>query len=195
MNQTSLETPLLYASRLDVVDRELRHLFYTDIPGNLTFGDAVSENVLTGCTMAFNRTLARLVSRSQPENMVMHDWWLYLIAAGCGKVVFDPIPNILYRQHGSNAVGAGPGSKGLARWVLKLKPLFSNPQKRSAQLREFLSVYRKDLAPSAVAIAESLVGNPGGLAPRIQAALQGSASRQSFRSTLLLRLEILLGRY
>lgn len=40
----------------------------------------------------------------------MHDWWAYQIVSGVGGVVvFDPVPQILYRQHAGNRIGANLG--------------------------------------------------------------------------------------
>ena len=36
----------------------------------------------------------------------MHDWWLGVVAARFGKVIYVDQPTMLYRQHGKNEVGA-----------------------------------------------------------------------------------------
>jgi hypothetical protein len=41
-----------------------------------------------------------------PEGAVMHDWWLALCAAVWGRIDFLTEPTVLYRQHGSNEIGA-----------------------------------------------------------------------------------------
>jgi glycerophosphoryl diester phosphodiesterase len=38
--------------------------------------------------------------------MVMHDWWLALVAAAFGKIGSLDEQTVVYRQHGGNAVGA-----------------------------------------------------------------------------------------
>jgi hypothetical protein len=38
--------------------------------------------------------------------MVMHDWWLGLLAAAFGKIGYLEDRTILYRQHGRNEIGA-----------------------------------------------------------------------------------------
>lgn len=66
---------------------------------------ALIENIVTGCTAVFNRTLRQMAIKELPEYTFMHDWWLYLIATCYGSVVYDETPHIKYRQHGDNAVG------------------------------------------------------------------------------------------
>lgn len=63
------------------------------------------QNFVTGCTVLVNRPLLE-EALPIPPAAVMHDWWLALIAAARGKIVFIPEHTVLYRQHGSNVVGA-----------------------------------------------------------------------------------------
>ena len=65
---------------------------------------AIQNNVV-GCSVAFNKALLEK-ALPIPENIVMHDWWIALVASMTGKVVFDPNPLILYRQHDLNTIGA-----------------------------------------------------------------------------------------
>lgn len=52
--------------------------------------------------------------------MLMHDWWLALIAAAMGRAVFLDRATIDYRQHGGNVVGAkDPRSAGYVLQKLK----------------------------------------------------------------------------
>ena len=64
---------------------------------------ALVQNIAAGCTIMYNRALAELIVK--PEYCLMHDWWLFLIAAAFGKAVYLDRATILYRQHGGNSVG------------------------------------------------------------------------------------------
>lgn len=59
-----------------------------------------------GCTMLCNAALRDLVNGTDCSAALMHDWWLCIIAASCGALVYLDEPTILYRQHGDNEVGA-----------------------------------------------------------------------------------------
>ncbi|KIN62878.1 Glycosyl transferase, group 2 family protein [Sulfitobacter noctilucicola] len=78
-----------------------------------TFRNALIENVAAGNTMMINPPAARLAQaaalRSGP--VFAHDWWLYLLMTGVsGAILFDnSTPDILYRQHARNQIGAGVG--------------------------------------------------------------------------------------
>ena len=68
------------------------HLFYNNIPG---------------CTMMLN-SKAKAVCYPYSSKIVMHDAWFVVAALwNGGLVVAEPEPQMLYRQHGHNVVGAG----------------------------------------------------------------------------------------
>lgn len=65
------------------------------------------KNVVTGCTVGINRALAVLAnSCTVPQQTIMHDWWLALVASRFGKLVYLDESTMEYRQHGKNSVGA-----------------------------------------------------------------------------------------
>lgn len=103
--------PTLYCSRLQLVDDALKPIGLSPFwPRKPSFANALTENIVTGCTAALNpAALALFRENGDTRKIYFHDWWLYLVVAGYGRVVFDPEPTILYRQHGSNAIGMGSG--------------------------------------------------------------------------------------
>lgn len=98
------ETPetALYCSRLQYVDANLNVLGLSGVPDDTGFFNAVVENTATGCTVVFGTEIKRRFLQADPGAMIMHDWWLYLLASTFGKVLYDPRPSVLYRQHGNN---------------------------------------------------------------------------------------------
>ncbi|PCI77276.1 MAG: glycosyl transferase family 2, partial [SAR86 cluster bacterium] len=69
------------------------------------FPNLVISNLVTGCTALINESLAEK-ALPIPENAIMHDWWLALVATAFGKLVYLDIPLVQYRQHGNNTIGA-----------------------------------------------------------------------------------------
>ena len=105
------ETPALYCSRLRLVDEALNPLGLSpEWKRAPCFRNALTENIVTGCTCAINRAALPLARQyGDPGAIYFHDWWLYLVISAFGKVIVDNEPTILYRQHGGNAIGMGSG--------------------------------------------------------------------------------------
>ena len=74
------------------------------------FSNLLQQNVVSGCTMMFNRALLDM-ALPLPSNIYMHDWYLTLIASKYGRVRLMHQPSILYRQHETNTIGASCTSK------------------------------------------------------------------------------------
>jgi len=103
--------PLLVHTDLKVVDENLKIISssYRSM-ANIDYkfiglNNLVAMNVLTGCTIMYNRALAELII-DEPGFMVMHDWWVALVAAAFGKIGSIKEKTVLYRQHKDNDIGA-----------------------------------------------------------------------------------------
>lgn len=110
--QHGRRTPLLVHTDLQVVGNDLSHIDHSFWHyANLNpyhaqhFNKLLVQNVVTGCSMLFNRHLLELATPI-PSEAIMHDWWLALVAAGFGKAGIEPVPTLLYRQHSQNVLGA-----------------------------------------------------------------------------------------
>ena len=69
--------------------------------------DFLAENVVTGCTVMINREMAALARKAvDPSRIIMHDWWMAIIAARFGVISCLDEPLIQYRQHEVNSIGA-----------------------------------------------------------------------------------------
>lgn len=119
------DRPALYGSAQMLADAELRPLRATPPwPRGPSLANALTENIITGCTAALNRSAVDLLQRAGvPEGVHFHDWWMYLVVSAFGTVVFDDEPTLLYRQHGGNQIGHGVGRfarcAGIVRFLLR----------------------------------------------------------------------------
>ena len=111
--ETDLSLPVLVHTDLRVVDGELREMdpsfqHYSGLDGHRpSLPQLLVQNVVTGCTVMINRSFgAAGLPPGGGGDMLMHDWWLALIAAAMGRAVFLDRATIDYRQHGGNVVGA-----------------------------------------------------------------------------------------
>lgn len=104
--------PTLVHSDLGVVDEKLNSIApsfwkwaWLQPMKTTTLNRLLMQNVVTGCSMAINRSLLEK-SGPIPQDAVMHDWWLALVAACFGRIQPLKEPLMLYRQHDSNVLGA-----------------------------------------------------------------------------------------
>ena len=125
--ENGLSTPILVHTDLCVVDEKLNAISSSFVkyqrlsPERTELNNLLMQNSVTGCTVMFNRALYEKLF-ILPEVTAMHDWWLGLIAAAFGKIVFLETPTMLYRQHGGNEVGA-KDAKSLSFILSKLKSI------------------------------------------------------------------------
>lgn len=105
--------PSLVFSDLEVVDADLNLLHESFLkmkkrnPEKYDLKSLLKENVAAGCTMIFNSRLRDIAIRlSNVSNIAMHDIWLISCASLFGRIGFLDDSTLLYRQHGSNVLGA-----------------------------------------------------------------------------------------
>lgn len=92
-------------------------LGFSKFSGPDFFWDLMAQNVVTGCTVAFNRELAKLAVPIS-KKAIMHDHWVGLIAGFFGNVLHESRPLLSYRQHSANATG-GIGSSSFFKKIKK----------------------------------------------------------------------------
>lgn len=144
-NTNTSSIPLLYCCRPLLADEKLNPLsVHVDNPEMKPgFGNALIENIVTGCTSVFNDSLRQMVTGCIPEYATMHDRWMYLAATCFGKVYYDETPYIYYRQHSSNAVGKNTGRFPELKY--RINKFKKDNQSSSRQALEFLKIFRTEL--------------------------------------------------
>ena len=113
--RTGKDKPVLAFTDLKVVDQELNTVAERMSksqqlnPRRTTFKESLIQNIVTGCTIMINRACAeKSLAVFDMDKIIMHDWWLALVASCFGEIVCVDEPLILYRQHGDNSVGTIP---------------------------------------------------------------------------------------
>lgn len=156
--------PILVHTDLIVADEQLRRI----APSLMRYqrlnhkkrelSSLLVQNNITGNTVLINRALADRAGVI-PCGVLMHDWWLGLVAAAFGHIAFLDKQMVIYRQHGNNAVGAkdvyDPAyvQKQLesGRYALALEKTYE-------QAALFLSVYGDTLPPKQRELVEAYAG-------------------------------------
>lgn len=71
------------------------------VPDKFTLADILFGNIITGCTTFFNQRMKEEFLK-MPDEVMMHDHWLALIAYSFGNYAFIDQPTILFRSHNTN---------------------------------------------------------------------------------------------
>jgi hypothetical protein len=179
----------MYCSRLLLVDDALRPIGRSPLPRRgPAFENALVENIATGCTIVLNAAARQLLLRSLPADGVrMHDWWAYLTLSAFGRVVYDPEPRILYRQHGGNVVGAATGWR---RWSQRIERFRSGAHRArtAAQAAAFAALCGASLPPARRRVLDRFVAHTRAPATRrVRYALTSDVWRQRPVDSLIFR--------
>lgn len=190
-------TPALYCGRTDIADTEL------NIRGSSpnfarppSFENALVQSIAGGNTMVMNRAAARILQKAfDPEHPpVSHDWWAYQVISGVGgRIIFDPSPQVIYRQHAANLVGSGMGlwakSKRLARLCRGDFKTFSATNINALQRA------RRFMTKTALKSFDAFVaGRMSGVHTRIALMRSAGIYRQTKAGSVALWAAVLLGR-
>lgn len=108
----NLSRPALVYCDMKVVDIKLNEIAPSFIRynaltvENITIDRAIMKSYAAGCSMMINNSLARISSVENTSDIIMHDWWVMIIASAVGKIAYINEALALYRQHETNALGA-----------------------------------------------------------------------------------------
>lgn len=151
--------PAMVFTDLAVVDKQLNPINGSMMRSqNLRFHNQLShllvQNSVTGCTMLFNKKLKEKIKDTDVRNMLMHDWWLALVASCFGEINYLDKRTILYRQHGNNTVGFQSLSKQLTSSNIE-KRVITSIAHTIIQANEFKKCYCEDLQGNNKEIVET----------------------------------------
>jgi len=193
--------PLLYCAGLEYVSSDLNHLGFSAKIGRAPcLGNALVQNIATGCTMVMNRTARELLLKHDwPSHIVMHDWWCYLVVSAFGKVIRDDFVALKYRQHEGNQVGVS------VSFISNCRKRITNYMSRSRQgfhktcylqATVLMQNYGDDLAGENREVVRRFIDSKRSLLCRLRYLVH---KQRAFRMTLfddvLLRLMILANKY
>jgi len=193
LETTDGERPVVYASRVSVVDEQLRLRHLSRKPTRpLGLGNALVENLLTGCTTVLNRAARDLIVARLPEFAFVHDWWIYLVMSACGEIRYDFESRILYRQHAQNAIGVTSGFVG--KWSRRASRFLQRKESIARQVGEFRRLFADRLSQEQLEIVRLVETAPESFGRRLALARSRRVYRQSSLDDLLLRGVILANR-
>lgn len=187
--------PQLVFTDLRLVDESLQELNssalrHVDVnrwiePNNLFF-----DNVVTGCTVMINDALKQVAVPVVAGEIVMHDWWLALLATQMGRVKYIEQATILYRQHSGNQVGI---NASVASKLKKIHEFRKFGQEVYLQLRQNeIAVNRSGFKLNSKASLFLSILNTSSLVKRLWIVARGGFKKHTFAGTLALNLALVL---
>lgn len=156
--------PLMVYMDLKVVNQDLKIMTESMVKSqshhaNTELVQELTENTVTGGVAMINHALAEMWQET--DDILMHDWYLALLASAFGNLVFIDQPGELYRQHSDNVLGARTLSKRFKKWI---RPhilfavywdLIKNSQKQARHLLQMpLSQSNRELIEAFVTIMD-----------------------------------------
>lgn len=190
------EIPALYCANAELVGSSLESLgrnVYRQIP-KIDFFTLCCAGGLLGCTMIFNRELARIILEKQlPEQMVMHDFYVAIVCAAMnGKIVFDETAHMKYRQHNENVVGVPHGIwKTIYARISDIR--YKEPVSIAVQSKEVLERYGDELSKDKKAWLEKISTYKNSVFARMSLSCSLKTKYINKNMSLKIRLSILLG--
>mgnify|MGYP003275716470 CR=1 FL=1 len=188
------EKAMLYFSAKNIVDEKLKPMNTADTAvHNVSYNAAVLNCVASGCTMVFNLEAKKLAASFMPEHATMHDAWIYRLVNAFGKVVYDSVPHIDYRQHGNNVVGADLSMK--KRILAGIKSINERRKMtyRSEGAKEMYEAFGAKLNPEYRDLTKNLMEAPGSLKARLKLVFGSGLKAQSAAELMFIKCFILLG--
>lgn len=198
LNKYELNIPLLYCAAVDVVDENLNY------KGSLSkrdkdpsFENAIVQNIATGCTIVMNKAARDLIVANKVDykNVVMHDWWFYLVISTFGKVIFDQESVMYYRQHSNNTFGSGYSP--IQRWIPRIKRFFKKQEAGTAtrQVQEFYNLYKNELSLEQKIIVEDYLNSRDNFLKRLKFSLSRKVYRQNFFEDIVCHILLIFNKW
>ena len=185
--------PVVYCSAKQLVDAKLYPLpspiKYPNI--RTEFGNALVENMCTGCTCVINRAMVQLLKGKQPKFTIMHDFWIYLVGTCFGTVIYDEESYILYRQHGANELGAATSL--FENYKRRIKNFKKHRGQLTKQAKQLVILYGKMMPEEKKKVAELFVQSKKDWNIRRKFLQQGRTFRQRKSDDAIMKLLFLCG--
>ena len=139
--------PVLYFSNYDYYDGELNFLAHHDgKEPKISFRNSIVDCVSLGFNSVFNKTAHDITVQAMPKKSTGHDWWMYMLCSGLGKVIYDERTTVKYRRHNANVSDGGDSFLKFQIWRFKRFFLNGYFKKIHEQIKEFEVLHGEELS-------------------------------------------------
>lgn len=160
----------------------------------VTLKGSLIRNYATGCTIIFNRSLLDLFVKGYPSVKMAHDYWAYILAGLCGRVVADNEAYILYRQHANNQIGGKPSAADVWRRRLQSVSALLGNRNRETMAKDLLRMHGDAMSEAGKSAVEKIAGYRNNIGSRIKLLFDNEYTFNSLSNDFWLKLRILTGR-
>lgn len=193
MEQKDEEKPIVYCSAQQLVDANLKLL-----PSSMTypevktkFGNALVENMCTGCTCVINQAMLQQLKGKVPNFTIMHDFWIYLVGTCFGTVIYDKESYILYRQHGANELGAA--SNRWDNYKRRIKNFKKYQGQLTKQAKELLRLYEIELPKEEKKLLQEFIETKSKVRVRVKLLKEKVIFRQRKSDNWMIKILLCMG--
>ncbi len=142
------DIPVLYFSNYDFYDGDLNYISTKNyINPNISFLNSLVDCLPLGFNTVFNYKAKAMVTEEMPEKSTGHDWWMYMVCAGFGKVIHDTHSTVKYRRTGSNVSDGGANFWKFQVWRFKKFFLNDHFAVVHEHIKDFRRIYYDRLSP------------------------------------------------
>lgn len=187
--------PVLWCSDYQVTDSDLHvmipSILKQPVPDSVR---AVFYNNVPGCTMVFNWALMQELRKVNISKIRMHDIMAINVALITGKVIFDKMPYVLYRQHGNNVLGYSHKKIKIGKWIKEKLALVKNKEDYSTSeyAQEVLNVFENQMNEDEKKEYELISKMNSSLISRLKVLTRPYTKEKIGRTSISIRCKILL---
>ncbi|MFD1393850.1 glycosyltransferase [Lacticaseibacillus jixianensis] len=194
-------TPALYHSNVTLADgggNPLGDRYPRDFIPTTRLPQAFFDVTWLGTTMVFNRKLMELLRKHIPIDNIVHDAYVINVAQLLGKVVYDPIPHLLYRRHDSAVTGFGSSNTSQAIKAPTLMDRYRRYKRNpvihpfSKRARELLIGYADQLSPKEKRFLQAVATYQTNIGSRMRLLFDPRIRATRLRPTLQIRYRVLM---
>lgn len=182
----------LYCCGSRLVDRERNYICTHKMDTKRTQFARLFFAKVAGNTMVFNKALRNKIIQYHPENMLLHDTWVYKVALCLGAhIVIDSEPHLDYRQHGANTVGMELSLRQ------KIDKFFEIVQERNIyrQLIEIKSVYSDEMNDQCFELLETFENAKSSFKDRVKLTFDRRIDFHNTYFNLAFKIKMLTGNF
>ncbi len=138
--------PIMYYSNYDFYYEDMTFKSHAPNRKKPSFHNCLVECINSGMNTVINEKARQLTINAIPEVCASHDWWLYMICEGMGKVIYEDVATVKHRSHGNNVSECGKSF--LALQIYRIKSLFQENYFKTIhkQIQEYAKYFADDLS-------------------------------------------------